>query len=80
MQTKTLTPEEGNKLVDLSCMNCGKEFRGEEPQMCCNGYQCGCMGMPIDPIVCSKECYDGLINSVKNGKQVALTSNTDNNG
>ena len=29
-----------------------------EPRMCCSGYDCGCMGMPIDPPYCSNECYD----------------------
>lgn len=41
----------------LNCMSCGEEFEGEEPKMCCSGYMCGCMGMPIDPIVCSIDCY-----------------------
>lgn len=44
--------------VELSCMVCGATFMGPKPQMCCSGRDCGCMGMPIDPIVCSKECYD----------------------
>lgn len=46
--------------VTLNCMVCGKEFIGEEPKMCCSGRECGCMGLPIDPIVCSEECYDNL--------------------
>ena len=44
----------------LNCMVCNKEFYGESPKMCCSGRDCGCMGMPIDPIVCSKECYENL--------------------
>lgn len=43
--------------VELSCMVCGTKFMGPEPQMCCSGRDCGCMGLPVDPIVCSKECY-----------------------
>lgn len=46
--------------VKLNCMVCGVEFIGEEPKMCCSGRECGCMGMPIDPIICSQECYDNL--------------------
>lgn len=33
---------------------------GEEPQMCCDGRMCGCMGQPTEPIVCSEKCYYGL--------------------
>jgi hypothetical protein len=49
-----------SNLVTLTCMVCDKEFEGEEPKMCCSGRDCGCMGMPIDPVVCSEECYDNL--------------------
>jgi hypothetical protein len=48
------------KKVELSCMVCGELFIGPEPETCCSGRDCGCMGMPIDPVVCSKECYDNL--------------------
>lgn len=47
-------------LIELSCMVCGKMFNGKEPVMCCSGRDCGCMGLPIDPIVCSDECYNNL--------------------
>jgi len=46
-------------------MVCNIEFEGDEPQLCCNGRECGCMGMPIDPVVCSDECYNALINKTK---------------
>ena len=46
--------------VELSCMVCGKDFMGPEPVMCCSGRDCGCMGMPTEPIVCSQWCYDHL--------------------
>ena len=46
------------KQVELTCIVCGTAFMGDEPRMCCSGRECGCMGLPIDPIVCSKECYD----------------------
>jgi predicted nucleic acid-binding Zn ribbon protein len=41
------------------CMVCGKEL-DYEPQLCCSGRDCGCLGMPVDPPVCSNECYDKL--------------------
>jgi hypothetical protein len=47
-------------VVRCFCMVCGNEFQGEEPTMCCSGRDCGCMGMPIDPVVCSDECYNNL--------------------
>lgn len=47
--------------IKLNCEVCGKEFLGEPPIMCCSGKECGCMGLPIDPIVCSDECYDKIM-------------------
>jgi len=26
--------------------------------MCCSGHECGCMGLPTEPPVCSEKCYD----------------------
>lgn len=40
------------------CEVCETEI---EVRMCCNQPDCGCMGMPIDPPVCSSECYDKLM-------------------
>jgi hypothetical protein len=37
------------------CSECGKEI---EVEMCCSGHECGCMGLPVEPPVCSSECYD----------------------
>lgn len=48
--------------MKLNCVVCDKEFEGEEPKMCCSGKECGCMGLPLEPIVCSNECYDKLVN------------------
>ena len=47
---------------DLVCIVCGKSFVGEVPMYCCSGRDCGCMGMPLDPVVCSDECYLGVRN------------------
>lgn len=44
--------------VKLECMVCGKEFLGLKPQICCYAFDCGCRGLPIDPIICSSECWD----------------------
>lgn len=48
-------------LVMCSCMVCGTDYMGEEPKRCCSGRECGCMGMPIEPLVCSEECYNKLM-------------------
>lgn len=45
-----------------SCMSCNKEFFGHDPQYCCNGNMCGCIGQPIEPVVCSEKCYHELVN------------------
>jgi len=63
------------KLTTNSCMLCEKEFEGEEPKMCCSGRECGCLGMPIDPIVCSDECYLKLINKNKNSETITINNN-----
>ncbi len=39
------------------CWNCGK-VEIPEPQTCCSGRECGCMGLPIDPPFCSKKCQE----------------------
>lgn len=57
--------EKKDGLVLLECMFCGQTWLGPEPQYCCSGRDCGCMGMPVDPIVCSEECYDNLLKGIK---------------
>jgi len=52
-------------LVELNCMACGKSCVVSPPEMCCNGKDCGCMGMPIDSVVCSQECNDRLLKKHK---------------
>ena len=29
-----------------------------KPQMCCNGRECGCLGLPTNPQFCSGKCFD----------------------
>ena len=35
------------------CEICSKEIQVE---YCCNGHNCGCRGMSINPPVCSEKC------------------------
>ncbi len=44
------------------CEICGTEI---EVRMCCNSFDCGCRGLPVDPPVCSEECYDKLMEGLK---------------
>lgn len=43
-----------------TCLICQKPVPDYEPQMCCSGRECGCMGQPTEPCLCSKECGDAL--------------------
>ncbi|KKN18990.1 hypothetical protein LCGC14_0950390 [marine sediment metagenome] len=38
------------------CIICQKEVPDYEPEMCCSGQECACLGRPIEPCVCSQEC------------------------
>ncbi len=52
------------------CLVCQK-LTDYEPEMCCSGTiqdECGCMGQPLEPCVCSQECFDELLNEKKENK------------
>lgn len=40
------------------CEICGKFMEGYEYEMCCNGFECECMGRPVEPCICSNKCWD----------------------
>jgi len=40
------------------CEICKKVVDDFVPEYCCDGTDCGCMGLPIEPCFCSKECED----------------------
>jgi len=46
------------------CIICQTPFEFD-PVYCCSGEDCGCQGKPIDPPVCSNECYEKMINKWK---------------
>lgn len=37
------------------CDVCGCIVEDYEPEYCCSGRECGCMGLPIGPCLCEKE-------------------------
>lgn len=46
------------------CELCGKPVKDYEPEYCCNGNECGCMGLPLEPCYCSQECLDAIMNGI----------------
>lgn len=47
-------------MKESQCQGCGKTIgipADYEPEYCCNGYECGCMGLPINPMLCD-ECEE----------------------
>lgn len=62
---KAFKRREEEKGAAQKCMYCEAEFIGDEPKYCCSGKDCGCMGQPIDPVVCSKGCYEMLMSRYK---------------
>lgn len=46
-----------------ACIVCGKNIPDYVPEYCCSAIECGvvvcnCRGQPIDPPICSDECWD----------------------
>ena len=46
------------------CLICGAPVDDYDPKMCCSGQECGCMGQPTEPCVCSSECWDAIMNGI----------------
>lgn len=44
-----------------TCLECGKPVPDYKPQICCNAYGCPCRGLPIEPPICSEECWDNFM-------------------
>lgn len=50
---------EDNKVI-FQCIICGKVVPDYKPEYCCNGNDCCCGGLPIEPPLCSKECSEKI--------------------
>ena len=48
--------------MKANCEICNKEI---EVQMCCSGHECSCMGKPVEPPVCSDECFKEWVTGLK---------------
>ena len=51
-----------------NCIVCNKEM-DYVPEYCCSGHECGCYGKPIEPPICSDECFDKLMSEIKHGPE-----------
>jgi hypothetical protein len=49
------------KKIGETCLTCGKFVEGFIHKYCCKAFDCGCMGMPIEPCFCSEQCYDNFM-------------------
>lgn len=44
-----------------TCEMCDKFVEGFEYKICCSGFECSCMGKPVEPCICSEECWDKMM-------------------
>lgn len=56
-----LQPWERLIVSEYDCMMCGADLPNYDPKMCCSGFECGCMGKPTEPPICSQKCWDALM-------------------
>jgi len=38
--------------MKYKCINCGAIVTDYKPKFCCDGFMCGCRGLPIEPPLC----------------------------
>lgn len=50
--------------MNNTCIICEKPVPDYTPVMCCSGHECGCMGQPTEPCVCSKECDSAVYDNI----------------
>ncbi len=48
----------------IHCVICGRPLPDYEPMFCCSGHECGCMGLPTNPQVCSQKCYNACMDGI----------------
>lgn len=53
-----------NITESYKCVIRSEPVPGYDPVFCCDGSDCWCMGLPIEPCLCSDEC-SGLLFGVK---------------
>lgn len=40
-----------------------------EIHLCCTGRDCGCVGLPTEPPVCSNECFEKYMEIIHNSRE-----------
>jgi hypothetical protein len=48
----------------VRCLICQKPMPEYEPMFCCSGHECGCMGLPTNPQVCSQRCMTACLDGI----------------
>lgn len=43
------------------CIICGKPVIDYVPEFCCNGKDCSCCGLPIEPPICTEDCLSNFL-------------------
>jgi Uncharacterized conserved protein len=51
------------------CLICRNPVECYEPQYCCGGHDCTCMGQPVDPCICSDACMKALFSVEAKGSR-----------
>lgn len=49
---------------EWECVICRRPVPEYVPVYCCNGLDCDCMGQPIDPCVCSNQCWAAVVSGI----------------
>ncbi len=48
------------------CIVCKEEVKNYKPKYCCNGQDCSCRGLPIEPPLCdNKKCQERIYGKSK---------------
>jgi len=62
----------------VRCLICQKPMTDYEPMFCCSGHECGCMGLPTNPQVCSQRCMTACLDGIgKTMEQRRIDAGTD---
>ena len=47
-----------------TCLICRKPIFNYTPKYCCDGKDCSCKGLPLNPCVCSKRCEKAVFGKI----------------
>lgn len=59
------------------CAICDKAVPDYKPQICCNAFDCGCQGKPVDPPICSNECWEKFLKDKQYGTNAKNIDSSD---